>query len=178
MRRYRKPIRWRANNFGLPTVAGEPPILEHHFKKSAVRSYAARMRRWPTAAEERLNDILLSLNHGVLKGKFKTQHVVSGDHIVDFYFPKIRLAIEVDGGIHDTEGQRKRDAEKDRYCESIDVTVLRLSNNQVYGKRENLIDSLRSGWRRALQRKNRLVGQPYELRNSTPVSSSTGKDPG
>lgn len=178
MRRYRKPIKWRANTFGLPGIAGEAPILEHHCGQSAVRSYAFRMRRLPTAAEERLKNILRSLNHGVLKGRFKMQHVVSGEYIVDFFFPEIRLAIEVDGSIHATEQQRRRDAEKDRYCSSIDITVLRITNSQVYGDREYLVERLRAGWRRAQKRKNRLIGQPYEPASRSSALATTGKDPG
>ena len=54
----------------------------------------------PTRAEAELQRILNSLNGGVLRGKFKREHVVSGKWIVDFFFPEVRLAIEVDGSVH------------------------------------------------------------------------------
>ncbi|RZI38533.1 DUF559 domain-containing protein, partial [Herbaspirillum sp. HC18] len=137
------------------------PIIETHYRKSAVRGFAKRMRMSPTAGERRLEKILLGLNDGILKGRFTTQHVVSGDWIVDFYFPEIRLAVEVDGSFHSTVRQKQRDRDKDRYCDSIDITVLRLKNSVVFGDREELIRKLRSGWRQAVARRNKVIGLPH-----------------
>lgn len=121
------------------------------------------MRRRPTPAERRLSWILNSLNRGVLKGRFRKQHVVSGRWIVDFFFPEIRLAIEVDGSFHLSEERRALDREKEQDCARFDITLLRLKNAEVFGDRERLIERLRDGWRTALRRENKIIGKQYPI---------------
>lgn len=52
--------------------------------------------------------------------------------IVDFYLPKLKLCIEIDGGYHDTEKQQKRDKNKDYYLtKQRNFKVLRIKNEDV-----------------------------------------------
>ena len=95
-----------------------------------------------------------------MRGKFKREHVVSGKWIVDFFFPEIRLAIEVDGSVHNTQVQRAKDLKKDSDCRRFDITVLRLHNAEVFGDRDLLMRKLRVGWREAKDRENRIIGTP------------------
>ena len=103
--------------------------------------------------------ILNSLNNGVLKGRFQREHVINGKWIMDFFFPDIRLAIEVDGSTHYTNEQRLKDAAKEADCEALDITILRIRNREVFGNREHLVNKLRTGWRGALNRENRIIGK-------------------
>lgn len=143
----------------LPRVVGDPPIFSEADRKSKIRRYAEDRLRRPTKAEEELHRILNSLNNGILRGRFKREHVVSGKWIVDFFFPEIRLAIEVDGSVHDTKTQFTKDKQKDLDCASYDITVLRLRNWEVFGDRDRLIERLRASWRRAKHRNNKIIGQ-------------------
>jgi very-short-patch-repair endonuclease len=43
---------------------------------------------------------------------FKVQHVASGDWIIDFFFPEIRLGVEIDGSVHRMSDQIERDKQK------------------------------------------------------------------
>jgi len=54
-----------------------------------------------------------------------------GDYIVDFYCPKARLVVEVDGGQHLTAETARNDAVRDEYMRSLGLTVLRFSNSEV-----------------------------------------------
>jgi very-short-patch-repair endonuclease len=54
-----------------------------------------------------------------------------GDYIVDFYCPKARLVVEVDGGQHFTEGTASNDRVRDEYMHNLGLTVLRFSNSEV-----------------------------------------------
>lgn len=67
----------------------------------------------------------------------------SGKWIVDFFLPEVRLAVEVDGGYHTTRMQQARDAEKEADCARFDVTLVRLSNAQVFGDWRDLLPTLR-----------------------------------
>jgi len=70
-----------------------------------------------------------------LKGyQFYRQRII-GNYIVDFYCPKARLIIELDGGQHyGAEGIRK-DLKRDDYLKNMGLRVLRFSDREVF---ENL----------------------------------------
>lgn len=62
--------------------------------------------------------------------KFRRQHSV-GWYVADFYCPQIKLAIELDGQIHETLRHRQNDAVRDQYFLSHGIKVLRFKNEQV-----------------------------------------------
>jgi very-short-patch-repair endonuclease len=71
---------------------------------------ARQMRREPTAAEERLWGAVRNRRLGGLK--FRRQ-VAMGRFVLDLYCPAAKLAIEVDGSVHDA--QAVRDAERSEH---------------------------------------------------------------
>lgn len=131
------------------------------FRMCTIRRFEELNRLHLTTAETRFETILREINGGVLSGRFKCQHAISGKWIVDFFFPEIRLAVEIDGSVHELESQRKKDAIKDADCARFDITLIRISNAEVFGQRSNLIDLLREGWRKAKNRENQIIGKPY-----------------
>jgi very-short-patch-repair endonuclease len=142
-------------------VIGEKKYQDHTFQRSHIEKYADFNRKNPTPAEREFLCFLNELNGGVLRGKFVREHIISGKWIVDFYFPDIRLAIEIDGSIHLTGIQKQRDILKDADAKRFDITVLRLTNGEVAGSKEYLAQKLRQGWRSALDRKNLIIGKVY-----------------
>ena len=62
--------------------------------------------------------------------KFRRQHGV-GYFVLDFYCPKYKLAIEVDGGIHQQFKQAAIDAERQKIIEGRKIKFLRFTNEQV-----------------------------------------------
>ena len=113
---------------------------------------AAERREHPTRAERTLATILNEANGGALDGRFRREWVCGGRWIVDFYFPEVRLAIEVDGGYHRSTFQLGWDLFKATELEAAGMTLLRLTNQEVLGDRERLLAKLRRGWRAALAR--------------------------
>lgn len=99
------------------------------WKARPVVAWAAkRMRDEPTAAEARLWQ---ALRLGRLDGlHFRRQHPM-GRFILDFYCAGRRLAVELDGPIHDTMEHDDRDRERDRRLQEHGITVLRFSNEAV-----------------------------------------------
>ena len=71
---------------------------------------------------------------------------------MDFYFPAIRLAIEVDGGYHRAQSRWRKDLRKTADLTAQGITVLRLTNAQVFGDRAVLVELLRGAWRSARRR--------------------------
>ena len=52
-----------------------------------------------------------------------------GRFIVDFFAPDLLLAIEIDGPIHNDS--REQDAERQAYLESLGITLLRFTNDDI-----------------------------------------------
>jgi very-short-patch-repair endonuclease len=129
------------------------------YSESYIGIHARRQRARPTPAEAAFEQFLLEVSDGVLEGEFKSQHVASGKWILDFFFPKIRLAVEIDGSVHQKPEQMERDRQKEEDCARFDITLIRITNEEVFGDREPLTEKLRDGWRQALQRENKIIGK-------------------
>jgi very-short-patch-repair endonuclease len=91
--------------------------------------------------------------------RFRRQYGI-GPYIADFYAPRYRLVIEVDGGVHDSQEAKGYDFERNQYMDSIGITTLRFSNERVLGDREKVLDEIHA-WFRAfplLTKKGELQG--------------------
>ena len=60
--------------------------------------------------------------------KFRRQHPIP-PYIADFYCSELRLVIEVDGPVHET--QRAYDQHRDRVMAGLGLLVVRLTNQEV-----------------------------------------------
>lgn len=66
--------------------------------------------------------------------RFSFQHPVLTEHsffTADFYIPRHGLIIEVDGGCHNSEENRRKDFIKDLVYESLGYHVIRIKNSEV-----------------------------------------------
>ena len=73
------------------------------------------------------------LKNRQLKGvKFRRQQGI-GPYVIDFYCPKFKLAIELDGSSHfDDEKIYKYDQKRQKYIESFGIKFLRFTNQDIY----------------------------------------------
>ena len=67
--------------------------------------------------------------------RFRRQHGI-GPFIADFYCPKLKLIIELDGGQHFEEDKIKYDLARTKYFKSLGMNVKRYTNLDV---KKNLI---------------------------------------
>ena len=65
-----------------------------------------------------------------------------GHYIVDFYCPKGKLIIEIDGGQHYENEGMKKDQERDRYLQKLGLTVLRFSDIDVLRNIDGVIERI------------------------------------
>jgi very-short-patch-repair endonuclease len=93
----------------------------------------------PTPAERTAWELLR--NRRCLGLKFRRQHVISG-FIVDFYCAELRLAVEVDGLIHEDQRQRWRDEARTAALNGVGVRVVRICNDELSSAR--LVELLRA----------------------------------
>ncbi len=89
-------------------------------------SFAKQLRREMTPAERILWKCLR--RNGVEGFHFRRQQIVEG-YVVDFYCDTAKLAIELDGGVH--QEQWKYDESRDKAISSIGVRVIRISNEAM-----------------------------------------------
>jgi very-short-patch-repair endonuclease len=73
--------------------------------------------------------------------KFRRQQIVAG-YIVDFYCAKLRLAIEVDGAVH--EGQHEEDRQRDINLAALGVRVIRVGDADVLARLDDVLSTLSS----------------------------------
>ena len=93
-----------------------------------IKLNRCHLRKNATDAEQKLWSILRSRRISGLK--FLRQYSV-GPYILDFYCPKRRLAIEVDGGQHADRYGQQHDAQRDSYLRELNIRVIRFWNNEV-----------------------------------------------
>ena len=65
-----------------------------------------------------------------------------GNYIVDFYCPKSKLIVEIDGGQHYEDDGTKRDRQRDRYLQSLGFTVLHFSDIDVLTNIDGVVDRI------------------------------------
>ena len=88
--------------------------------------------------------------------KFRRQHPV-GHYILDFYCPSVRLAIEVDGFVHDSAGQASRDDKRSAFLKTQHIATLRVPAKVVLGEIEVAVTRIVEVCR---QRAERMSGKP------------------
>ena len=69
--------------------------------------------------------------------RFQRQKTI-GNYIADFYCARARLVIEIDGSMHGTDENIQKDRERTEYLESIGLSVIRFTNNDVRKKFEGV----------------------------------------
>ncbi|HNX98026.1 MAG TPA: N-6 DNA methylase [Candidatus Aminicenantes bacterium] len=98
---------------------------------SSLIETARMLRQQQTPAEEALWEMLR--NRKFLDLKFRRQHQF-GTFILDFYCDELKLAVELDGGVHKEPEQLKKDEQRDAYLRKNGLTVLRFANEAVFAE--------------------------------------------
>ena len=116
-------------------------------KYKDYREYAHQMRLNPTDAENKLWQYLRKKQ---LEGrKFIRQHPIFYEHwkydsfcfIPDFYCYKEKLAVELDGPIHDS--QKEKDQRRDQILSNQGIRILRIKNEEL-NEIESVLNKIKS----------------------------------
>ena len=107
--------------------------------KYSLLEIRRKLRAEMTPAEKILWN---ELRNGKLKGyKFKRQHSI-GNYIVDFYCYKLRLIIELDGGVHLERAQMEKDQYRDANLKSMNYTIMRIKNEEVLNNLSDVLEAI------------------------------------
>jgi very-short-patch-repair endonuclease len=104
-----------------------------------LKEIRQELRNEPTYAEA---ELWQHLKNSQLAGrKFRRQHSI-GYFVLDFYCPSERLAIELDGSVHDNSQRQDYDAERTKALETLDLTVIRFRNDDVFNHINYILNTI------------------------------------
>jgi len=96
--------------------------------KPSVFKLARELRKNETEAEKMLWS---KLNKNQIIGlQFRRQHPIN-IFIADFYCPKLKLVIEVDGSIHEITENHDHDIGRSEFMNDFGISVIRFTNEQI-----------------------------------------------
>ena len=117
-------------SYEYPMYFGATPDV---FKK------AKELRKLETDAE-RILWSKLSRNQ-ILGLQFRRQHPLNR-FIADFYCPKLKLVIEVDGNIHDIPDNVEYDKVRSEIMSEFGINVIRFTNDQIMNNIDDVINKI------------------------------------
>ena len=104
-----------------------------------LKNFARKLRKNMTDCEKLLWS---KIRRKQLKGyKFYRQKII-GNYIVDFYSPKAKLVIELDGGQHFNNDNIEKDKERDRYLTSLGLKVLRFTDKEIINELTSVLEKI------------------------------------
>lgn len=106
---------------------------------AGLKGFSRELRKNMTDAE-RL--VWSRIRKKQLKGLQVYRQRIIGNYIVDFYCPKAKLVIELDGGQHFTEEGLKKDASRDGWIKSQGYTVLRFTDEEVLSDIDVVVEKI------------------------------------
>jgi very-short-patch-repair endonuclease len=109
-----------------------------HYSKD-LKSVSQSLRRSATDAEKHL---WARLRGKQIKGLLFYRQKVIERYIVDFYCPKARLVIELDGGQHYEDAGREKDSTRDDVLKGLGLTVLRFSDREVFTETDAVMQKI------------------------------------
>jgi len=104
-----------------------------------LKKYSQELRKNMTDAESLLWS---KLRKRQMKGFQIYRQRIIGNYIVDFYCPKAKQIIEIDGGQHYTDSGAKEDRIRDNYMRDHGLKVLRFSDQEVFKNLNEVVEKI------------------------------------
>ena len=109
------------------------------FYNIKLKRHSQQLRKNMTDAERLLWS---KIRKKQLRGcQFYRQRII-GNYIVDFYCPKTKLIVELDGGQHYNEEENRKDRIRDDYMKKLRMKILRLSDREVFENLNGVIERI------------------------------------
>ncbi|MDH3975137.1 MAG: endonuclease domain-containing protein [Deltaproteobacteria bacterium] len=113
--------------------------MKQTYNSQALKDRRIELRRNQSLAERILWQKLRNKQFRGLK--FFRQYSV-GSYILDFYCPRLKLAIELDGGHHSEKEIMEYDEARTDYLKTREIKTIRFWNNDVLQNIEGVFDAL------------------------------------
>ena len=105
-----------------------------------MKPFRRKLRKNMTAAEVAL--WVMIKNKQINGERFLRQYSVSY-YVLDFYCPKYKLAIELDGAGHFTDEGSEYDARRTEYLNSVGIRVIRFENLEVFNYPGQVLEEIK-----------------------------------
>jgi len=103
--------------------------MTKHYNKKSEQEKRRILRTNMTFCERLVWVFLRKKQYGY---RFLRQYSV--DHyVIDFYCPKLKLAVEIDGDVHDLSEQKQYDKVRQGELEKFGITFVRITNEELLG---------------------------------------------
>jgi very-short-patch-repair endonuclease len=79
------------------------------------------------------------LRNRQINGKRFHRQYSAGPYILDFYFPKLKLSIEIDGGQHSSPDNKAYDVARTAFLNAMGIVEIRFWNHEVLGETNSVI---------------------------------------
>jgi len=112
--------------------------MTEYFNKKEQTDLRRKLRRTMTKGETILWKRIKAKQLGF---KFRRQAGI-GRYIVDFYCPKLKLVIEIDGLTHYEEKVYNYDQERENYLENLGLFIKRYNSEDIFKKIEQVVEDM------------------------------------
>ncbi len=113
--------------------------MPKHFNRHTEKSKRRQLRRDQTLAEELVWRFLR--NRRTKNFKFRRQYSVD-KFVIDFYSPELKIAVEIDGDIHDLPTQKEHDITRQKYLESFGIKFIRIRNEELFANTDKAFEKI------------------------------------
>lgn len=62
---------------------------------------------------------------------------------MDFYCPGKRLAVEIEGSVHNLASSKKYDSHRERYLQAFGIKIIKFNNQEIFTKIGAVINGIR-----------------------------------
>ena len=115
-------------------------------KKTKILPYNPKLKNLARSLRKNMTD-----SEKLLWSKLRKKQILGiqfyrqkpiANYIIDFYAPKIKLAIEIDGSQHYETNHKQKDEERDCYLGKLDILVLRFNSREVLKNIEGVVEKI------------------------------------
>jgi very-short-patch-repair endonuclease len=113
-------------------------VEQFHLNAPKMKFRRKGLRNKPTLTEKIL---WKKLKENQVGEKFIRQYSVD-NYVLDFYCPNKRLAIEIEGKIHQRTENITYDKYRFRYIEAFGIKILKFTNEEIFNNIQKVLDTI------------------------------------
>ena len=124
--------------------------MTKHYNKKKEQEKRRSLRTNMTYCEK---IVWMHLRKRQLGYRFLRQYSVDS-FVIDFYCPELKLAIELDGDVHEIPEQKKYDKARQKYLEAFGIKFIRIKNEEFLGNPNKAFNRIEEKISSIVQNKN------------------------
>ena len=112
--------------------------MTKHYNKKSEQEKRRLLRKNMTYCEKLVWTYLRKKQYGY---RFLRQYSVD-QFVIDFYCPRLKLALEIDGSVHEEPDNKEYDIKRQEFLETFGIKFLRLTNDEINGNPNKAFDKI------------------------------------